>query len=52
VSRVTEKMTYTDGIYFCNECDSPHEGEELAEACFDDCKQAVAEDKTITIQDE
>ena len=37
MSRVTEKMTYTDGQYFCNRCDTPHEGESLAEACFDDC---------------
>jgi hypothetical protein len=35
MSRVTEKFTYTDGSYFCNQCDSPHEGESLAEACFD-----------------
>jgi hypothetical protein len=37
VSRVTKKVTYTDGSYFCNVCDSPHEGESLAEACYDDC---------------
>jgi hypothetical protein len=37
MSRTTEKMTYVDGQYFCNLCDSPHEGEELAEACYDDC---------------
>ena len=35
--RTTEKMTYTDGHYFCNVCDSPHEGESLAEACYDNC---------------
>lgn len=35
MSRTTDKMTYTDGQYFCNRCDSPHEGESLAEACFD-----------------
>jgi len=35
MSRITDKMTYVDGQYFCNICDSPHEGEELAEACHD-----------------
>ena len=35
MARETEKFTYTDGQYFCNACDSPHEGESLAEACFD-----------------
>lgn len=35
MSRITDKMTYVDGQYFCNICDSPHEGEELADACFD-----------------
>ena len=34
---VYEKYTYTDGYYFCNVCDTPHEGAELAEECFDDC---------------
>jgi hypothetical protein len=44
MSRKTEKMTYTDGSYFCNICDSPHEGEELADACFDACSDIVKAD--------
>jgi hypothetical protein len=40
MGRSTKKFTYTDGSYFCNLCDSPHEGESLAEACFDDCETA------------
>jgi hypothetical protein len=35
MGRTTEKFTYTDGSYFCNVCDFPHEGESLAEDCFD-----------------
>jgi len=34
MGRTTKEFTYTDGSYFCNVCDSPHEGESLAEACF------------------
>ena len=37
MGRTTEKMTYTDGSYFCNVCDSPHEGEELAVDCYEAC---------------
>jgi len=37
MGRITEKFTYTDGYYFCNVCDTPHEGEENAEECFDSC---------------
>lgn len=44
MSRVTEKFTYTDGVYFCNMCNEPHESEELAvdcyEACLDDARLA------------
>ena len=43
MARETEKFTYTDGQYFCNACDSPHEGESLAEACYDDCRDKVKE---------
>jgi hypothetical protein len=39
MSRTTDKMTYTDGQYFCDICDSPHEGESLAEACYDSHKR-------------
>jgi hypothetical protein len=35
MGRITQKMTYTDGYYFCNVCDEPHECEELAEECYD-----------------
>jgi len=49
VSRVTEKFTYTDGVYFCNMCNEPHESEELAvdcfEACMDDHKLEKLENK-------
>ena len=44
-------MTYTDGYYFCNRCDSPYEGESLAEECFDQCLELEAEDKTITMSE-
>ena len=37
MSRKTEKFTYTDGQYFCNICDEPREGEELAVDCYDAC---------------
>jgi len=36
---MAEKYTYTDGCYFCNLCDRPHEDAELAEACYDDCAE-------------
>jgi len=53
MGRTTEKFTYTDGSYFCNICDSPHEGEELAEDCYDthpkrlDIRLADANDNTV-----
>ena len=50
--RETAKMTYTDGRYFCNACDTPHEGESLAEECFDQCEELEANDTTITMHDE
>lgn len=38
MGRQTEKFTYTDGSYFCNICDSPYEGEELAVDCYEACR--------------
>jgi len=37
MGRTTKEFTYTDGYYFCNVCDSPHEGETNAVDCFNDC---------------
>lgn len=42
MGRTTTKFTYTDGSYFCNACDSPHEGESLAESCFDAHERRIA----------
>jgi hypothetical protein len=38
VGRTTEAFTYTDGYYFCNACDTPHEGETNAVECFVNCE--------------
>jgi len=37
--RQTEAYTYTDGYYFCNKCDTPHEGLENAVECYISCKE-------------
>ena len=45
MSRKTEKFTYTDGQYFCNICDEPREGEELAVDCYDACLDGAKPEK-------
>jgi hypothetical protein len=34
---ITEEYTFTDGFYFCNICDEPHEDPDNAEECYRDC---------------
>ena len=48
---MTEKVTSTDGLYFCNGCDVPYEGRELAEACYEEA-QAMTEEVIDRVLDE